>query len=173
MIRKLFSIFGLLLVVILAYYGLNIVQQKDPDTANGNSVFVYMYFHDHLYPVRRPVAFDVDPLSYSLQELMKGLTDKEAQRGLVTQIPRGLEVHDVEFKDGVAHIFFGPELLKISGGAAQIEGVLSQVVYTATRFAHVKAVVIRIVGKPQSALALGGEGYIIDGPINKDFFKRR
>lgn len=173
MLRQIFSFFGLFLVIVLVYYGLNVVQQKTPETAQGNNVFVYMYFNDHLYPVRRPIAMDIDPLSQALQELMKGLTDNEAKRGLVTQIPIGLTIHAVELHDGVAHIFFGPELLKISGGAAQIEGILSQVVYTATRFPQVKAVVIRIKDKPQCALALGGEGYIIDGPITKDYFRRR
>jgi len=172
-IRQLFSVLVLFLVVGLVYYGLNVVQQKTPDTAVGNSVFVYLYFNDHLYPVRRPLPDNVDPLSQSLQELMKGLTDKEAKRGLVTQIPLGLTVSSVELHNGVAHIFFGPELLKISGGAAQIEGILSQILYTATRFPQVKSVVIRITGKPQCALALGGEGYIIEEPMTKDYFKRR
>jgi spore germination protein GerM len=172
-IRQLFSVFGLFLVVGLVYYGLNVVQQKTPDTAQGNSVFVYLYFNDQLYPVRRPLPVGLDPLTQSLQELMNGVTEKEAKRGLVTQIPLGLTISSVELHNGVAHIFFGPELLKISGGAAQIEGILSQVLYTATRFPQVKSIVIRITGKTQCALALGGEGYIIDGPMTKDYFKRR
>lgn len=173
MIRQLFSIFGLFLLGLCIYYGLNVVQQKTPDTAQGNSVFVYLFFNDNLYPVRRALPPEADPLQSSLQELMKGVTDKEARRGLVTQIPRGLTISDVQLHDGVAHIFFDPALLKISGGAAQLEGILAQVVYTATRFPYVKSVVIRITGQPPRPLALGGEGYIIDGPMTKDFFKRR
>ena len=172
MIRQLISVFGLFFVVALVFYGMVVVKDKAPDTPR-NRVSVYLYFHDHLYPVRRSVESGADPVTTALQALIAGPTEKEYKQGLITQIPLGVKVTSVEIHEDVANVFFGPEFLKISGGAAQIEGILSQVVYTATQFPQVKSVLIRIVGKPARSIALGGEGYIIDGPITKDYFKRR
>jgi spore germination protein GerM len=171
-LRRFFSlgillvIFGAVLTGLFVIKDKNISQQKD-------TVNVYFYYQERIYPVARKVESGENPIKLALIELLNGPTMEERTRGLQTLLPRQVQIKELALQDGILEIYFNEALLQISGGHSLIEGILSQVVYTATAFKEIKAVKFRIAGKPDGQLVLGGEGYIIDAPLTREYFMGR
>ena len=142
-----------------------------------NTVQVYFYRHEKLYPVKRPVPGGMAKETVALRELFTGPTLEEKSNLIQTMIPAGLKLHSVGYepdKTGDGRILilgFDEAFLKISGGHGSIDGTLKQIVFTVTQIKDIKAVSFRLQGSSANVLVIGGEGYIIDRPLDRDYFK--
>jgi spore germination protein GerM len=148
--------------------GLFLMKNKE---TGAPAVSVYFFYHERLYPVQRTLAADEHPLKRALVELINGPRAEERKQGLQTLLPQGLAIKQMTLADSKLTLYFSKEILAVSGGYETIEGMLKQIVYTATNIPGITSVTIRVVGHPNSALALGGEGYIISAPLARDYFK--
>lgn len=135
----------------------------------GGQTAIYVMFEGYpvapgpfLAAVSRPGANDLED---ALSALLEGVTAGEAGMGLSSAIPVGTRLLRVEVAEGVASVDLSREF-DSGGGSLSMMARVTQVVYTATRFAGVDAVRFLIDGSPLEVL--GGEGLIIDGPQTRD-----
>ncbi len=112
---------------------------------------------------RRTIRADV-PLLGAMQELVKGLSRKEEQSGLLSALPGGLLVRGVVVKNRVAHIDFNEALERNAVGSILMNRI-DQIVYTATQFEGVDGVVIKINGVERSSL--GPDGLALARPLTR------
>jgi hypothetical protein len=101
-----------------------------------------------------------DPLTATLIAALEALL-AEPPSGYGTAIPAGVESLSVDVADGVATVDL-PAAFESGGGSASMFGRLAQVVFTATQFDAVDAVLFQIDGVPVDVFS--GEGIILDGP---------
>jgi spore germination protein GerM len=158
---------GLLLAVFIfatiiaatVYYCSTAPRPKQP------TVSLYLTRGDELVAVERPLLPKEEPLSRAVAELLAGPTEQEKAAGLSTLIPGGTRVLHLRIKDKVAIIDFNRKLENYGGGSARIEGVIAQIVYTATAIPGVDKAWIRIEGNKE--IVLGGEGLVLDKPLGR------
>ena len=98
----------------------------------------------------------------ALLELLAGPSRAERARGIVSEIPRGTRLLDVEVRGGTATVDL-TGAFQWGGGSTSMLARLWQVVYTATQEPGIHSVQILIGGRRVEAL--GGEGVMIDRPI--------
>lgn len=111
--------------------------------------------------VERPLGADEEPLPKAMAELLSG--PKEA--GLSTQIPTGTKILRLQVKKGTAILDFNRKLESYGGGSARVEGMIAQIVYTATEVPGIEKVWIWIEGEKE--IVLGGEGLVLDRPLSR------
>lgn len=117
----------------------------------------------------RPVIREVegtDPLAAALTELVKPLSSADEKRGLITAMPEGLKLRSVTVRNGIAEIDLSQEFFENAMGDF-LTGRLNQFFYTAIQFPGVKAIAIRINGKPM--VSNGGDGLPLSWPMKKAF----
>lgn len=126
---------------------------------------IYLFFEGYpvepgpyLVAVARP---GVDDLEEALTALLDGESREEAAMGVSSTIPDGTSLLGVEVADGIASVDLSREF-ESGGGSLSMMGRVAQVVYTATGFDEVDAVLFLVEGVPVDVL--GGEGLIIDEP---------
>ncbi len=115
--------------------------------------------------VSRKVPADTQPLDYALYHLLRGPNDEESAKGLYSEIPKGTRLLGVEY---------GPEAVRINlsqqftsgGGANTMQQRLKELQYTVRSIEKSRPVYVDIEG--QELQVLGGEGIIVDEPINRD-----
>jgi len=126
-------------------------------------VKVYLVRGQRLAIAHRRVAAPAI-LRGALDALFDGLTATDRAEGLTTAVPAGTRLRDVALADGTATVdltgSFGS-----GGGSLSMSVRLAQVLYTATQFANVERVVLRLDGIPVGVL--GGEGLTIEGPLTR------
>jgi spore germination protein GerM len=137
-----------------------------------NVVHVYFYYQDRLISVSRQIAPGENKVKRAITALLNGPHTEEQSREIFTLLPKGLTVSEINRQGTVLTVYFSKELLAVSGGYEQIEGMVKQIVFTITDIPGITAVVFRITGHPNAALALGGEGYIISAPLTRDSFTK-
>ncbi len=131
----------------------------------GTAVKVYFFKGEKLTAVERPLSANEAPLSKALTELISGPSETERGQGISTQIPRGTKVLSMLIKDDIAIINFNRKLENYGGGSARLEGMIAQIVYTATEVPGIKKVWIWMEGEKE--LVLGGEGLVLDKPLSR------
>ena len=163
---------GSILIIIclgLLFYGGLVIKEKN-DQPN-NNLYVYFYYHDKFYPAKRNVSGLANRLDYILTELWKGPNASEKQRGIITLLPADLILLDHTLSNGTLCLTFNDKLLKIAGGNAIVEGLLKQIVFTCTQFLNVQDVKFKVAGYQNNTLIIGGDGYTISAPLNREYFK--
>lgn len=140
-----------------------------PEAESAKDVQVYlMAFNEKtealsLHSVRRTVT-GASPLDGALRELLKGPSAAEKKKGLITAIPRGLQIRSISVHEGIAEIDFNEHIE--DGGTGNIMlSRIDQIVYTATQFDTVKAVTLRVNGKKRKTL--GSDGLSVEGPLHR------
>jgi hypothetical protein len=133
---------------------------------------VYFFFAGYpidpgpwVIPVARPGVADIET---ALAALLDGVSAAESDMGLSSTIPEGTRLLGVEVEDGVAAIDLSGEF-ESGGGSLSILGRVAQLVYTATRFDGVDAVVFLIEGTRVDVL--GGEGLILEDPQTREGYR--
>lgn len=106
----------------------------------------------------------VSLLTAAIEELLEGPMPAEQLRGLTTAIPKGTRLRSVQIRDGVVLVDLSREV-ESGGGSSSMLGRLWQIVYTATQFPEASKVRILIDGQDREAM--GGEGVIIDRPLER------
>ena len=114
-------------------------------TPSQRTVSVYFFgtlAKGRLTPTARP-AGSVAVLADAMRALSGGPNQSERATGITTQIPAGIEVHEVDLEHGVATI----ELRSATTPPALSNAALAQVVFTATQFPTVAAVKVDVDGQ--------------------------
>jgi spore germination protein GerM len=143
---------------------------EEPKKADAESrVRIYFVRFDErtertsLEPVMRSVRKEF-AVKDSLNELIKGPSETEKRRGLLSAVPQHLRVRAVAVENGVAVIDFNDAIEENANGGILLSRV-DQIVYTATQFDGVGGVVFKINGKTRKFL--GSDGLAIGGPIQR------
>ena len=103
-------------------------------------------------------------LAAALQEVLEGPSPSEQVRGLATAIPKGTRLRSVQIQEGIVLVDLSGEI-ESGGGSSSMLGRFWQIVYTATQF--LEAPTVRILIDGQEREAMGGEGVIIDRPVER------
>lgn len=169
MIRFLnFLIFTIVLALII--YG-GIFISKNTGTADTGTK-IYFFYRGNLHPVSRDFGqiSEQELLSKALSDLWAGPNEKEKKQGIISLIPKDINIQELALTDGILKIKLNKLFLNLSGNA-QIEGILKQIVFTMTQFSGIQAVDFNVEGNRGGTLIIGGEGYTINRPLNREYFK--
>lgn len=118
--------------------------------------------------VKRPVPASDSPLTDAVSALLKGPTEDEVRRKLISLVPAGTRLLGAQVRGSTAFINFSEAFMYNHYGIEGYAGQLKQVVYTATAFATVHDVQILIEGERHDYL--GGEGVYIGRPLSRNSF---
>jgi spore germination protein GerM len=88
----------------------------------------------------------------ALDELLKGPSVEEKEKGYLTAINEGVKVEKLTIENGVAKADFNSRLEEAVGGSCRVNLIRSQIVNTLMQFSTVKEVVISIEGKTEDIL---------------------
>lgn len=144
-------------------------KEKDKPADLRKDVTVYLLKLDekteriYLSPVKRTVA-DRDILASALENLIKGPTQKEKDRGYITAVPQGLKIRSISINGRTAEIDFNSAIEEGAAGDILLKRV-QQIVYTSTQFEPVNSIVIKING--QRRKSMGSDGFSISGPLKR------
>jgi len=119
-----------------------------------------------LVPVRRrvPPGGADGRLRTALRALLAGPSPEERQRGLVTEIPPGTDLHDVRVHGKGVVVDLTPAFGG-GGGSTSMVARVWQVVYTASQVRGIPEVQILLDGR--RVRTLGGEGVVIGTPLRR------
>lgn len=145
-------------------------KQEIPTAPTGSPVTIKAYFDlgEKMQPVARTVPFTTAVLRASIEQLLKGPTAAETKAGIGTLIPKGTRLRGVSLTGGVATVDLSSQFSS-GGGTLSMTNRLAQVVYTATQFRSVDAVLFKIEGKTVDVF--GGEGILLEGPQTRGDFE--
>ena len=118
--------------------------------------------------VKRPVAVSDSPLLDSLAALLKGPSEDEIRKKLISLVPMGTKLLSAQVRGSTAFLNFNEAFMYNHYGIEGYAGQLKQVVYTATSFPTVQDVQILIEGEKHDYL--GGEGVYIGRPLSRNSF---
>ncbi len=118
--------------------------------------------------VKRQVAVSDSPLLDSLAALIKGPSEDELRKKLVSLVPQGTKLLSAQVRGSTAFLNFNEAFMYNHYGIEGYAGQLKQVVYTATSFPTVQDVQILIEGEKHDYL--GGEGVFIGRPLSRNSF---
>ena len=135
------------------------------NTKNEPAIKIYFVEGDKLVGVKRPLNPADASLNQAMVELLKGPSLAEKKSGIKTQIPAGARALNMQVKNRIATINFNRQLAEYGGGSDRINGIIAQIIYTATEIPGVDKVWIYIEGERE--LVLGGEGLVLDHPLGR------
>ena len=118
--------------------------------------------------VKRAIPASDSPLTDSLVALLKGPSEDEIRRRLLSLVPAGTKLLGAQVRGSTVFINFSEEFMYNHYGIEGYAGQLKQVVYTATAFPTVHDVQILIEGERHDYL--GGEGVYIGRPLSRNSF---
>ncbi len=118
--------------------------------------------------VKRPVAVSDSPLLDSLAALLKGPSEDEIRKKLISLVPMGTKLLSAQVRGSTAFLNFNEAFMYNHYGIEGYAGQLKQVVYTATSFPTVQDVQFLIEGAKHDYL--GGEGVYIGKPLSRNSF---
>jgi spore germination protein GerM len=117
----------------------------------------------YLSTVKRKVS-DKQLLSSALDQLIKGPTSSEQNKGYITAVPSRLKIRSIDIKGKTAEIDFNGVIEEGAAGDILLKRI-QQIVHTATQFDTVDSIIIKING--QRRKTIGGDGYSIGGPLRR------
>ena len=118
--------------------------------------------------VKRPLTLSDSPLTDALDALLRGPTEDELRKNLISLVPQGTKLLGVQVRGSTAYINFSDAFMYNHYGIEGYAGQLKQIVYTATSFPTVQDVQILIEGELHDYL--GGEGVYIGKPLSRNSF---
>ena len=113
-------------------------------------VDVYLVRDDVLTKVSREVEWD-DLVTNSVEALLAGPSEAEIRNGFDTALDPAIEVHDLTFADGIAHLDLSRDF-GVANGTEHMLTRLGQTVYTLTEFPEIRAVRFALDGRPVTEL---------------------
>lgn len=133
-------------------------------------VAVYFLRDQRLVIAHRQVE-GPEVLRGALAAVLAGPTGDETLAGMVSTIPAGTGLAGVDLADGIATVDLTSQF-ESGGGTLSMTARVAQIVFTATQFDDVDAVLFWLDGTPIEFL--GGEGLILDTPqtradVNREF----
>ena len=117
----------------------------------------------------RNIDFSSSPLTKSISSLIRGPGSDEINKGSLTLIPDGTRLLSARVENGTAYLNFNEAFRFNPLGREGYLAQLKQVIYTTTEFSNIKSVQILIEGVVRDYL--GGEGFYIGAPLNRESFQ--
>ncbi len=114
--------------------------QKDPNMSNCSRV----------YAVKRSIPSTQAVARAALEELFKGPTQDEKNKGYLTSIPGGVAIQSLRIDNKIAYVDFNARLE--TGGSCKVAAIQSQIMETLKQFDTVDKVVISINGETEGIL---------------------
>lgn len=118
--------------------------------------------------VKRQIPSSDSPLLDSLASLLRGPSEDEIRKRLISLIPQGTKLLSAQIRGSTAYLNFNEAFMYNHYGIEGYAGQLKQVVYTATSFPTVQDVQVLIEGEKHDYL--GGEGVYIGRPLSRNSF---
>jgi len=88
----------------------------------------------------------------ALEELLKGVTEKEKSEGFFTSINSGVKIQKLTIENGIAKVDFDEQLEFQIGGSCRVSAIRAQITQTLKQFTIVKEVIISIDGRTEDIL---------------------
>ncbi len=136
------------------------------DPAASIQVSAYFVRDEHVALVHRTVPAAPATTRAAFEQLLAGTQAREQAIGLSSAVPTGTFLNGASIENGVATIDLS---LSFGGGDLSMRLRLAQVVYTATQFETVEAVVLELDGAPVEVF--GSEGLVLDQPLTRADFE--
>jgi len=115
--------------------------KEDPEVLNCEKV----------YFVKREV-FENKKMIQALEELLKGPTLEEQEKGYLTNINSGVNINSLIVENNIAKVDFDEQLGFQVGGSCRVMAIRSQITETLLQFSEVNDVVISIDGHIEDIL---------------------
>ncbi|MCK9393602.1 MAG: GerMN domain-containing protein [Candidatus Paceibacterota bacterium] len=107
---------------------------------------------EKVFSVERSVVKTEAIAQATLQELLKGVTEKEKNDGYRTTINAGVKINSLKIVNGVAKVDFSEAMGEAVGGSCRVNFIRKQIEETLKQFPTVKSVVISINGDSEYIL---------------------
>lgn len=88
----------------------------------------------------------------SIEELLKGPSSEEKEKGFYSALNEGVELQSIEIEDGTAKLDFNQKLQEGIAGSAWVETIREQIRKTISQFETVDEVIISINGQTEGIL---------------------
>jgi germination protein M len=141
---------------------------EDDEPVETLRVLVYMVNGEELAASSRQIEYTQDVATAAIEALLAGPNYEDEDVGLHSEIPAGTELLNISLSDGTLVVDLSEEFAS-GGGSASMLMRVAQIVHTGTQFDSVENVRILIGGAEIEAL--GGEGLVIDEPLDRADFE--
>lgn len=129
------------------------VDEETPETLTIDLYFVRVVEgQEEVTAVEREIPYTVATARVAIQELLEGPTAEEVEAGLMTSIPEGTQLRDIEIIDGTARVDFSQELDEDVAGSATVTAIRNQIEMTLLQFETVDEVIISVEGETEEVL---------------------
>ena len=155
----------LLLAAAVAVLVGAVLSHRSPEAPH---MTLYFFQGEAIKAVNRPLETAPEPAQV-IKALLDGPSPKDFQDGYTSLIPRGVKLLSFSVDHHVASINLSGELASYGGGAGRVQGMLAQIVYTATELPKIRQVRFLVNGSAE--VVLGGEGLVVDKPMSRTDFK--
>ncbi len=110
-------------------------------------------FCERVYSLERKIDGAIDDTALlTLEELLKGPTKEEMEKGFFTTISPGVKIQKLVVEDRIAKVDFDETLEKEVGGSCRVGAIRAQITETLKRFPEIDNVVISIDGRIEDIL---------------------
>jgi spore germination protein GerM len=106
---------------------------------------------EKVYSVER-LVFKNKAMIQALEELLKGPTLEEQEKGYLTNINSGVIINSLVVENSIAKVDFDEQLGYQVGGSCRVMAIRSQITETLKQFSEVKDVIISINGRIEDIL---------------------
>ena len=135
--------------------------EATPAPAGAKRLEVWFVYGERLFATHRSVAATPAVGRAAMEELLARPNDFEANAGVATAIPPGIELLALQIADGTATVDLSEGFGEGSGSTGEILSI-AQVVYTLTQFPTVDDVLFEVEGEPLKETP--GHGLLLSGP---------
>ncbi len=128
----------------------------------GDTMKVQVYFNNgrmdpefscnKVFPVEREIIKTEAMARATLEELLKGTSEKEESEGFFTSINPGVKIQKLTIGNGVAKVDFDERLEFQMGGSCRVAAIRAEITETLKQFPTVKNVIISINGRTEDIL---------------------
>ena len=110
-------------------------------------------FCERVYPLEREVRGAVeDRILLAVEELLKGPTEEEMEKGFFTTINRGVKVQSLTVEGRVAKVDFDETMESAVGGSCRVGAIRAQITETLKHFPDIDDVIISVDGRIEDIL---------------------
>lgn len=136
-------------------------ESATPDAQSTREVEVWFTSGEHLFLATRSIDQTPAVGRAAMQALLARPSDFEANAGVETALPPGLELRGLTISEGVATVDLSEGFGSGTGSTGEFLQV-AQVVYTLTQFDTVRGVLFEVEGEPLEMTP--GHGILLSGP---------
>lgn len=105
-----------------------------------------------VFPVERKILKTQTVAQAALEELLKGPTAEEKEKGFFTSINPNVKINSIKIKDNTAFVDFDEALEFQVGGSCRVSAIRAQITETLKQFPTIKNVIISINGRTEDIL---------------------